>query len=45
MTIAEILEKLVSMLEDLEDAKEMKQAKIVQEETLSWDLAKSELHL
>lgn len=40
MTIAEILEKLVSMLEDIEDAKEIKQAKMIQEETISWNLAK-----
>ena len=45
MTIAEILEKLVSMFEDLEDAKEMKQAKTIQEETISWNLAKLELPL
>ncbi len=45
MTIAEILKKLVSMFEDLEDAKEMKQAKTIQEETISWNLAKLELLL
>ena len=45
MTIAEILERIIMSLEDLEDAKELKQAKMVQEETLSWDLAKSELQL
>ncbi len=45
MTIAEILERIVVLLEDLEDAKEMKQAKMIQEETISWNLAKSELQL
>ena len=45
MTIAEILERIIMSLEDLEDAKELKKAKMVQEETLSWDLAKSELQL
>ncbi len=45
MTIAEILEKLVSMLEDLKDAQEMQQAKIIQEETIPWELAKLELKL
>ncbi len=45
MTIAEILEKLVDILEDLEDAKEMKQARTIQEETISWKLAKLELQL
>lgn len=45
MTIAEILEKIVNMLEDLEDAEEIKRARIVQEETVSWSLAKLELQL
>jgi len=45
MTIAEILEKLISMFEDIEDAKEMRQAKMVQEETISWNLVKLELQV
>jgi hypothetical protein len=33
------------MLEDLEDAEELKQAKMVNEETIPWDVAKKELKL
>lgn len=44
MTIAEILEKIVSTLEDLEDAKEMKQASMIHEETVPWEIVKKDLN-
>jgi len=41
----DVWEEIVSILEDLEDAEEMKQAKMVSEETVPWDVAKKELNL
>ncbi len=41
----DVWEEIVSMLEDLEDAEEMKQAKMVREETVPWDVAKKDLNL
>jgi hypothetical protein len=41
----DIWEQIVSMLEDLEDAEEIKQAKMVREETIPWKVAKKELNL
>ena len=41
----DIWDQIVSMLEDLEDAEEMKQAKMVREETIPWKVAKKELNL
>jgi hypothetical protein len=41
----DVWEEIVSMLEDLEDAEELKQAKMVNEETIPWDVAKKELKL
>ncbi len=40
-----VWEEIVSMLEDLEDAEELKQAKMVREETVSWDSVKKDLDL
>jgi len=45
MVDLDIWEQIVSLLEDLEDAEEMKQSKMVREETVPWDLAKKELNL
>jgi PHD/YefM family antitoxin component YafN of YafNO toxin-antitoxin module len=45
MVDLDIWEQIVSMLEDLEDAEEMKQAKMVREETVPWNVAKKELNL
>ena len=45
MVDLDIWEQIVSMLEDLEDAEEMKQAKMVHEETIPWNAAKKELNL
>ena len=40
-----VWEEIVSMLEDLEDAEELKQAKMVREETVPWDAVKKDLDL
>lgn len=45
MVDLDVWDEIVSMLEDLEDAEEMKQAKMVREETVPWDTAKKELNL
>ena len=45
MVDLDVWEEIVSMLEDLEDAEEMKQAKMVQEETIHWDIAKKDWDL
>ncbi len=45
MVDLDVWEEIVSMLEDLEDAEEMKQAKMVREETVPWDVAKKDLNL
>lgn len=45
MVDLDVWEEIVSMLEDLEDAEEMKQAKMVREETVPWDAAKKDLNL
>jgi hypothetical protein len=37
--------EIVSMLEDLEDAEELKQAKVVREETVPWKTARKDLSL
>jgi hypothetical protein len=45
MVDLDVWEEIVSMLEDLEDAEEMKQAKMVHEETIPWGIAKKDLDL
>ena len=41
----EIWEQIVTMLEDGEDAEEIKHARVIKEETISWKTAKKELKL
>jgi len=41
----DVWEQIVTMLEDAEDAEEIKQARKVKEETISWKTAKKELNL
>jgi hypothetical protein len=41
----EVWEQIVTLLEDAEDAEEMKQARAVKEETIPWKMAKKELGL
>jgi Mg2+/Co2+ transporter CorC len=41
----DIWEQIVTLLEDAEDAEEMKQARSVKEETIPWKTAKKELNL
>jgi hypothetical protein len=41
----DVWEEIVSMLEDLEDAEELKQAKMVREETVPWKTARKDLNL
>ncbi|HNS62696.1 MAG TPA: hypothetical protein PKK96_16990 [Anaerolineales bacterium] len=45
MVDLDVWEEIVTMLEDHEDAEEMKQAKMVREETVPWDVAKKDLNL
>jgi len=45
MVDLDIWEQIVAMLEDLEDAEEIKQARAVHEETVPWNAAKKELSL
>jgi len=45
MVDLDIWEQIVVMLEDHEDVEEMKQAKMVHEETVPWNVAKKELNL
>ena len=45
MVDLDVCEEIVTMLEDHEDAEEMKQAKMVREETVPWDVAKKDLNL
>lgn len=45
MVDLDVWEEIVLMLEDIEDAEEMKQAKMVREETVPWDVAKKDLNL
>jgi len=45
MVDLDIWEQIVGMLEDLEDAEEVKQARTVREETVPWNTAKKELNL
>ena len=41
----DVWEQIVTLLEDAEDAEEMKQACAVKEETIPWKIAKKELKL
>jgi hypothetical protein len=41
----EVWEQIVALLEDAEDAEEMKKARAVKEETIPWNTAKKELDL
>jgi hypothetical protein len=41
----DVWEQIVTLLEDAEDAEEMKQARAVKEETIPWKIAKKELKL
>ena len=45
MVDLDVWEQIVTILEDLEDAEEMKQARAVNEETVPWNEAKKELNL
>ncbi|MCI0555721.1 MAG: hypothetical protein L0287_32645 [Anaerolineae bacterium] len=38
-------EQIITLLEDLEDTEEMKQAKMVHEETIPWETVKKDLDL
>jgi hypothetical protein len=44
-TVVEVWEQIVALLEDAEDAEEIKQARAVKEETISWKTTKKELNL
>ena len=41
----DVWEKIVTLLEDAEDAEEMEQARAVKEETIHWKTAKKEFKL
>ncbi len=41
----DVWEQIVTLLEDAEDAEEMKQARAIKEETIPWKTAKKELGL
>ena len=43
MVDLDVWEQITTMLEDLEDAEEMKQARTVHEQTVYWNAAKLEL--
>ena len=45
MVDLDVWEQIITMLEDLEDAEEMKQARTVHEETVPWNIAKKDLDL
>jgi len=45
MVDLDIWEQIVGMLEDLEDAEEVKRARAVREESVPWNTAKKELNL
>lgn len=40
-----IWEQIVTLLEDVEDAEEIKKARMIKEETIPWKTAKKELNL
>ncbi|MCJ7583782.1 MAG: hypothetical protein MUO30_03300 [Anaerolineales bacterium] len=41
----DVWEQIVTLLEDSEDAEEIKQARAIKEETIPWKMAKKELKL
>lgn len=45
MVDVDVWDEIVSMLEDIEDAEEMKQAKMVHEESVPWEVVKKEMKL
>ena len=45
MVDLEVWEQIVTMLEDLEDADEIKQTRAIREETVPWDVVKKDLDL
>jgi hypothetical protein len=45
MVDMDIWEQIVTMLEDFEDAEELKQARTIHEETIPWNEAKKDLDL
>jgi len=45
MVDLDVWEQIITMLEDLEDAEEMKQARTVREETVPWNIARKDLDL
>jgi hypothetical protein len=45
MVDLDVWEQIITMLEDLEDAEEIKQARTVGEEAVPWNIAKKDLDL
>ncbi|RIK28656.1 MAG: hypothetical protein DCC56_15430 [Anaerolineae bacterium] len=45
MVDVDVWDEIVSMLEDIEDAEEMKQAKMIREESVPWEVVKKEMKL
>ena len=45
MVDLDVWERIITMLEDLEDAEEIKQARSVGEEAVPWNIAKKDLDL
>jgi hypothetical protein len=45
MVDLDVWEQIIAMLEDLEDAEEIKQARSVGEEAVPWNIAKKDLDL
>lgn len=45
MVDLDVWEQIIAMLEDLEDAEEIKQARAVGEEAVPWNIAKKDLDL
>jgi hypothetical protein len=41
----DVWEQIITLLEDTEDAEEIKQARAIKEETIPWKMAKKELKL
>jgi len=45
MVDLDVWEQIVTLLEDTEDAEEIKKARVVKEETIPWKIAKKDLKL
>ncbi|MCC6499737.1 MAG: hypothetical protein IT313_05655 [Anaerolineales bacterium] len=45
MVDVDVWDEIVSMLEDIEDAEEIKQAKMIHEESVPWEVVKKEMKL